>query len=203
MLVPAGAFRTASVALHSNQRLHLLPGAGLYGSTDPRDYAVSLQWFGGHLTYNFNALIFAHNVSNISVTGANTQLGPAGSVSVIDGVGWRWWCQAQCIPLMKDHLSRLWCDALNPDNSSLPINLLPEPQGAGRPRLVNVYNATNVTLQGFTAQNSPHWTIHLQNSRDMVLANLTVLSPRSVVSTRRRKKEGRKKEGRKRKERVT
>jgi len=162
VLVPAGAYRTASVSLRSNMRFHLDAGAGLYGSTDPRDYAISLQWFGGRQTHNFNALLFGANLTNVSVTGANTHLGPTGAdlsrASIVDGVGWRWWCQAGCIPLMRDGLSRLWCDALNPTNSSLPKQLLPSPQGQGRPRLVDFYNCSGVTLRGFTAQNSPHWT---------------------------------------------
>eukprot|EP01052_Picozoa_sp_SAG31_P043871 SAG31_NODE_7455_length_1685_cov_1.569987_2_plen_182_part_00 len=87
------------------------------------------------------------------------------------------------MPLMRDGLSRLWCGALNPANTTLPTALLPEPRGQGRPRLVNFYNCTGVLLQGFTAQNSPHWTIHLQYSTDLVVQNMTVLSPRSVGNT--------------------
>ena len=179
VLVPPGAYRTASIALRSNQRLHIAANAGLYGSADPRDYTISLQWFGGHQGYNFNALLFVHNASNVSVTGANTNTpDTSGNASIVDGVGWTWWCQAGCTPLHQ-----AWCDAFNPNNATLPTGMLPEPRGAGRPRLVNVYNSTGVTLAGFTAQNSPQWTIHVQNSRDIVVANMTVLSPRAVGNT--------------------
>lgn len=119
------------------------------------------------------------------MTGSNTALGPQDpSVSsVIDGVGWRWWCQAGCMPLVRDGLSRLWCDTVNPDNSTLPVGLLPEPHGQGRPRLVDFYNCTDVTIQAVTIQNSPHWTVHLQYSERLLLSNVTVLSPRSVGNT--------------------
>ena len=186
VIVPSGAYKTAGVLLRSNMRFHLERGAGLYGSTNPADYPISQQWFGGHYVYNFNALIRGANVTNVSVTGSNMHVGPATSVesaSIIDGVGWKWWCQKICMPLMRDGLSRLWCDAMNPENSTLPIGLLPEPRGQGRPRLVNFYNSSAVTLQGFTARNSPHWTIHIQYSRDVVIQNLTVLSPREVGNT--------------------
>ena len=72
---------------------------------------------------------------------------------------------------------------VNPNNATLPTYLLPKPQGAGRPRLVNFYNCSGVTLQGFTAQHSPHWTVHLQYSNDVLMRNMTVLSPRSVGNT--------------------
>ena len=187
VLVPRGSFRTASIELRSNMRLHLAEGAGLYGSTNPRDYNVSRQWFGGHLRFNFNALIRGANLTNVSVTGSNTFIGrsPRGAAgtSIVDGVGWKWWCQAGCMPLMRDGLSKLWCDVMNPDNSTLPTALLPEPRGQGRPRLIDFYNCSRVLLQGFTAQNSPHWTIHLQYSRDLLVQNMTVLSPRSVGNT--------------------
>jgi polygalacturonase len=184
VFVPAGAYRTASISLHSNMRLHLADGAGLYGSTDPKDYAISYQWFGGHHTNNFNALIFGANLTNVAVTGSNTNgIDVPGKASIVDGVGWKWWCWARCIPLQRDGISNLWCDEYNPTNASLPKNLLPIPQGQGRPRLVNLFNCSNVTLAGFTAQNSPQWTIHVQNSRDVLIQNMTVLSPRAVGNT--------------------
>eukprot|EP00041_Stephanoeca_diplocostata_P023058 m.560444 g.560444 ORF g.560444 m.560444 type:complete len:501 (-) comp22210_c0_seq21:1766-3268(-) len=177
VLVPAGNFRTASISLRSNMRLHLAAGAALFGSRNASDYAISLQWFGGHCAYNFNALIFAHNLTNVSITGSNDAMRP-GNASIVDGVGWKWWCEAQCMPIYQP-----WCDKFNPTHETLPRDLLPSPQGAGRPRLVNVFNCTNVTLAGFTAQNSPHWTLHIQNSDRVLIQNMTVLSPRSVGNT--------------------
>ena len=107
VLVPAGAYRTASLALrHSNMRFHLSPGAGLYGSTLPSDYTISLQWFGGHLAHNFDALLRATNASNVSITGSNTFTGPSSDLaraSIVDGVGWKWWCQNGVGPLMKKY----------------------------------------------------------------------------------------------------
>lgn len=151
----------------------------MYGSTNASDYNISLQWFGGQCAYNFNALIFAHNLTNVSVTGSNDDTYP-GNSSIVDGVGWKWWCEAQCTPLHQQ-----WCDKMNPTNAALPKYLLPSPQGAGRPRLVNVFNCTDVTLAGFTAQNSPHWTVHIQNSNRVLIQNMTVLSPRAVGKVQR------------------
>jgi polygalacturonase len=168
-------------------RFHLAKGAGLYGSTNPADYKISLQWFGGSLRHNFDALLRGANLTNVSVTGSNTFIGPSpdgpSATSIVDGVGWKWWCEKDCMPLVRAGLSRLWCDVMNPNNDTLPTDLLPKPQGQGRPRLVNFYNCTGVTLQGFTVQNSPHWTIHLQYSKDLLVQNMTVLSPREVGNT--------------------
>jgi polygalacturonase len=113
------------------------------------------------------------------VTGSNgNDPSSAGNASIVDGVGWPWWCQARCTPLHQP-----WCDAFNPTNATLPKDQLPKPQGQGRPRLINIFNSTHVTLAGFTAQNSPQWTVHVQNSQDVLIANMTVLSPRAVGNT--------------------
>ena len=53
-----------------------------------------------------------------------------------------------------------WCREFNPNNETLP--------NQGRPRLINIFNSSGVTLSGFTAQNSPQWTVHVQNSRNVV-----------------------------------
>lgn len=76
-----------------------------------------------------------------------------------------------------------WCDEVNPNNDTLPHDLLPKPSGTGRPRLVNLYNCTDVLLASFTAQHSPQWTVHVQNSRNVVITNITVLSPRAIGNT--------------------
>ncbi|EOD39471.1 hypothetical protein EMIHUDRAFT_199938 [Emiliania huxleyi CCMP1516] len=95
VLVPPGAYRpAASIHLRSNLRLHLALGAGLYGSSDPSDYSVSLQWFGGRHVANFDALVRGANLTNVSVTGSNGAALP-GNASIIDGVGWKWWCWAK------------------------------------------------------------------------------------------------------------
>ena len=89
VLVPPGAYRTGGVLLRSNLRFHIAAGAGLYGSPDPGDYPISLQWFGGHRAYNFNALMRGVNLTNVSVTGSNDFVGhsPRGveGASIVDG----------------------------------------------------------------------------------------------------------------------
>jgi hypothetical protein len=54
VVVPRGNFRTGSLSLRSNMRFHLDEGAGLYGSTNPRDYHISQQWFGMVLDFELN-----------------------------------------------------------------------------------------------------------------------------------------------------
>jgi polygalacturonase len=177
VIIPSGSYRVGSIQLRSNLRLHLAPGAGLYGSANVSDWSYSLMWFGGLQRYNFRALLFGHNLTNVAVTGSNSA-GFPGNTSIVDGVGWTWWCKARCMPIMQP-----WCAQFNPNNETLPTDMLPAPAGPGRPTLINFWNSTNITIAGFTAQHSPNWSVHVQTSLNVVIQNMTVLSPRAVGNT--------------------
>ena len=127
--------------LRSNMNLHLLKGAGLYGSDDWGQYPVVPGLPFGTM---FRALVTGYNLTNVAVTGDNTQV--PGSDSIIDGVGWSWWCIAkhQVIP-------PAYCSAFNHSGKVLP-------HGRLLPKLVEFFRCTGVTIANFTAQNSPFWT---------------------------------------------
>eukprot|EP00536_Pseudo-nitzschia_multiseries_P019477 jgi/Psemu1/265222/estExt_Genewise1Plus.C_50770002 len=93
------------------------------------------------------------------------------SVSVIDGVGWKWWCKARSMPIPQDY-----CGAFNPHNETLPPDRF-------RPKLIEISESTNIVLDRFTARNSPVWFVHLFLTKNVVVTNLTVLAPREVGNT--------------------
>jgi polygalacturonase len=105
----------------------------------------------------------------VSVTGSNSAT--PGSDSIIDGVGWRWWCIAKHAPISQE-----WCSAFNKTNQTLP-------HGRLLPKLVELFNCTGVTIKDFTAQNSPFWTIVPTFSRDVLVQRMTVLNPRAIGQT--------------------
>ena len=152
VIVPAGAFQTGSLALRSNLVLHLEKGAGLYGSADWGEYPVVPGLPFGTM---FRALISGYNLTNVSVIGSNSAV-PDNS-SIIDGVGWRWWCIAKHMPLPAPY-----CSAFNNTNQTLP-------HGRLLPKLVEFFNSTGITIANFTAQNSPFWTIVPTFSRDVMV----------------------------------
>ena len=119
--VPRGMFRTGALSLRSNTRFHIGRGASIYGSDKPEDYPIVPMVPNGYQTHRtsmFRALFSGYNVDNVSITGENDgypqgsfarfSSSPAAngatttggstndtSVSVIDGVGWKWWCKAR------------------------------------------------------------------------------------------------------------
>ena len=60
VVIPAGRFLSGSIVLKSGVELHLLPGATLLGSTDPKQYIKINRW---------KALVMADSQENIAITG--------------------------------------------------------------------------------------------------------------------------------------
>jgi polygalacturonase len=172
VIVPAGAFKTGSLELRSNLELHLENGAGLYGSENWDEYPIVPGLPFGTM---FRALISGYNLTNVKVTGSNAVVPASGvpsSDSIIDGVGWSWWCIGQHMPVWPVP----YCKHFNPTNKTLKHGLL-------LPKLVEFFNCSGVEIRNFTAQNSPFWTIVPTYSRDVRVQSMTVLNPRNVGQT--------------------
>lgn len=184
VVVPPGAFKTGSLEMRSNMELHLEEGAGLYGSTNPSDYPIVQGLPYGKM---WRALISGYNLTNVKVTGSNTAA-PAQDndrVSVIDGVGW-WW---NCL-LYESHGSLTsnipnpdaapYCKIFNPHNRTVSQVAGVTGKAPLRPKLVEFFNCTSVTIADFTAQNAACWTIHPTYSRDVLVQRMTVRGPREI-----------------------
>mmetsp|Transcript_27325 Transcript_27325/g.64038 ORF Transcript_27325/g.64038 Transcript_27325/m.64038 type:complete len:575 (+) Transcript_27325:49-1773(+) len=194
--VPRGMFQTGSLWLRSNVRFHIGKGASIYGSDDPADYPIVPMKPNGYETHKqsmFRALFAGYDLDNVSITGENYGYPPGSlarflpsstnanienanrsndtNLSVIDGVGWKWWCKARSMPVPQ-----AYCEEMNPNNETIPSWRM-------RPKLIEFYNSTNIVFDRFTARNSPVWTIHSYLSKNIVMTNLTVLAPRSVGNT--------------------
>lgn len=187
VVVPPGAFKTGPILLRSNMELHLAKGAGLFGSTNPRDYPLLNRAlpFGDAM---WQALVSGYNLTNVSITGENANV--PGSDSIIDGVGWWWNCLyftahgvpgQSCIP---NRAAAPYCAAFNPTNQTVEA-VTAECGGAPgkaalRPKLIEFFNCTGVKMSDFTAQNAMCWTIHPTYSSDVLIQRLTVLGAREI-----------------------
>ena len=69
-----------------------------------------------------------------------------------------------------------YCQHFNPTNKTLKKGLL-------LPKLVELFNCTGVAVSGFTAQNSPFWTVVPTYSSDVLVRGMTILNPRNVGQT--------------------
>lgn len=121
--------------------------AGLYrGSSDPSDYPI----------------VRGYNLSNIRVTGENTDV--PGSDSVVDGVGWWWNClmyesHGHLATNIPNPAAAPYCQIFNPTNQTV-ASVAGLARAPLRPKLLEFFNCTGVTIANITAQNAACWAVH-------------------------------------------
>lgn len=163
VLIPAGLWLTGPIHLQSNVELHLADGAQVRFSPEPERYlpAVFVRW-GGFECFNYSPLIYAHDCSNIAITGRGQLLG--------GGPSWWGWAKSEA----RSH-ARLYEMAVGDVpvarrvmGESLPM----------RPQMIAPINCTNVLLEGFTvAEGGPLWTVHVAYCRNVIVRGLTINAP--------------------------
>ncbi|TRX52068.1 glycoside hydrolase family 28 protein [Fulvivirga sp. M361] len=177
--VPAGQFfLKGPIHLRSNVNLHLDKGARIFFSQEAGDYlpVVKVRW-EGTVCYNYSPLIYAYRQTNIAITGEG----------VIDGAAAHWseeWRKLQKPD--KKRLRQMGNDTI-PDYHRVFGNGFMDADGDGnddgygdakshylRPGLIEFYECNNVLLEGFTAKNSPFWTVHPIFSKNITIRNLKV-----------------------------
>ena len=162
VVVPAGTFFTGPIEILSNINLNVGTGATLKFSTDATKYlpVVEVSWESS-LLYNYHPLIWAHDATNVAITGGGTIDGNATSND------WYAWAGKETADQT----------ALRTQNAN-GVPIAQRIYGAGhylRPGLIEFMNCTNILFDGFTAKNSPFWTIHPVLSTNITATNITAL----------------------------
>lgn len=163
VIIPEGEWLTGKIHLKSNVNLHLVRGAVLLFSEDPKDYlpAVNSSWEGMEC-YNYSPLIYAYGCKNIAITGE-------GELKAKMDV-WKTWFSRP-----KGHMEsikRLYnlSSAYSPVQERQMVN----DTAHLRPQFIQFNRCENVLLEGITITNSPFWTIHPYLSKNVVIRKLKV-----------------------------
>ena len=179
VVIPEGTFQcNGPIHLKSGVALDLSEGAVLRFSNRPEDYlpAVKVRW-EGTVCWNWSPLIYAYQQQNIGIIGQG----------LIEGNGKQWsmdWRKRQ--KPEKKRLREMGNDVI-PDEQRVFANGFLDLDGDGqddgygdgqihylRPSLIMFYDCDNILLEGFTAQNSPFWTIHLPFCQNVTARRLKV-----------------------------
>ena len=151
VLVPAGTYTTGSIELLSNVTLHLEAGAVLKGSEDLADYGRGR----GRMP-----LVRATKAENIAITGRGT----------IDGSG------TAFMDMTRTRTGPYLPKDLDPNSTRQGRDYMDAKFGEAdgpvvyrsRPsRLIRFTHCKNVLVQGVTLQNSPIWTLHLDDCENV------------------------------------
>jgi len=164
VVASGGTFFTGPIELVSNINLYVDTGATIKFSTDPTKYLpngpVEVSWESS-LLYNYQPLIWAHDATNVAITGSGTI---DGNATMND---WYAWASKQTADQT----------ALRTQNAN-GVPIAQRIYGTGhylRPSLIEFMNCTNVLFDSFTAKNSPFWTIHPVFCTNVTATNFTSL----------------------------
>jgi polygalacturonase len=174
---PPGAYRSATIHLHSNMTLYADSGATTLFSDDFDDYPpVRTRWEGIEC-YGFSPLIYGFELENVSIVGRGT----------LDGQGRRWWEKLR---------SRRATGRIRPETrwekELARMNQAYETAGSGgggremqflRPPLIQLMGCRNVSIRDVTCTNSPFWNTHLVCCDDAVIEGVRFRNPKNAPNT--------------------
>jgi polygalacturonase len=176
VVVPEGDFATGPIYIQSNVNLHVVKGARLLFSTDPKDYLpnVYTRWEGVELM-NYSPLIYAFEEKNIAVTGEGVLDGQADATNWWPWKGRTEYGWKEGMPHQEEEDKRHALFQMAEDNVAVEDRVF----GDGfylRPQFVQPYRCENVLIQGVTIVNSPMWILNPVLCNNVTIEGVTVES---------------------------
>lgn len=150
IVVPKGTFLSGALFFKPGTKLHLEDGAVLKGSDTIADFPLLPSRMEGRNIYYHAALINAYYVNGFEITGNGT----------VNGNGHRYWADFW----RRRDLSK------GSGREFTNLEVL-------RPRLVFIWGCDNVRLDGPTFCNSPFWTCHFYQCRNLTVNNCRMTTP--------------------------
>lgn len=148
VIVPPGTYLSGSLFVKTGVTLEIDKGATILGSQRLQDYPELPTRVAGIEMVWPAALVNVYKQSNAAITGEG----------IIDGDGKVWW------------------------NNYWALRKIDEPEGlrwasdydAKRPRLIQIYDSSNVRLSKLLLTRSGFWTVHICYSHDVTVDGVTI-----------------------------
>ncbi len=145
---PAGTYLTGSIFVKSGVTLQVDKGVTLLGSQHLEDYPLMPTRVAGIEMSWPAALVNVYKQTGASITGEGT----------IDGDGKVWWDSYWALRKIDDPKGLRWASDYD----------------AKRPRLIQIYDSSNVKLSGLMLRRSGFWTVHICFSHDVTVDGVTI-----------------------------
>jgi len=149
-----GTYLMGSIFLKDKVDLRVDKEVVLKGVQDDSEYPEVFTRVAGIETYWPAALINAHNLSGVKIYGEGT----------IDGSGKIWW-------------DRFW--KMRDDYEKKGLRWVVD-YDCKRPRLILVYQSSNVSIEDLTLKEPGFWTVHLCFSANVIVDGLTIRANRGT-----------------------
>jgi polygalacturonase len=164
VIVPPGKYLTGSLFLKSNITFEVYPGAELIFSDDIENCPIIDGKWEGIERKVYASLFTGHDLDNVSIIGRGK----------INGQGEKWWEAYYRTKALRKKMGINEREPNNPKGSPLKVP---------RPRLVNLYNCTNVLISELTFVDSPAWTIHPVYCENVIIEKISIIQPYESPNT--------------------
>ena len=164
VIVPPGRYLTGPLFLKSHMTFEVFPGATLIFHDDISNCPIVEGKWEGIERKVYASLFTGHDLENITIRGRG----------MIEGQGEKWWKAHEENKAMRKQAGITEREPDNPPGSPLKVP---------RPRLINLYNCTNVLISELTFLNSPAWTIHPVYCQNVNIDKITIIQPYESPNT--------------------
>ena len=148
VVIPAGKYLSGSIFVKSGVTLEIDKGATLIGSQRLEDYRLLPTRVAGiEMTWPA-ALVNVYKQTNATITGEGT----------IDGDGKVWWDGYWALRKIDEPKGLRWASDYD----------------AKRPRLIQIFDSSNVKLSGLMLRRSGFWTVHICYSHYVTVDGVTI-----------------------------
>jgi len=148
VIFPAGTYLTGSIFIKSNITLQIDKGVTLLGSQHIEDYPLMPTRIAGiEMTWPA-ALINIYRQNHANITGEGT----------IDGDGKVYWDSYWALRKIDEPKGLRWASDYD----------------ARRPRLIQIFDSSDVKLSGVMLRRSGFWTVHICYSHDVTVDGITI-----------------------------
>ncbi|WP_428741762.1 glycoside hydrolase family 28 protein [Tenacibaculum sp.] len=164
VIVPPGNYLSGSLFLKSNIYFEVFSGATILFNDDIENCPIVDGRWEGIERKIYASLFTGHDLKNVTITGRGR----------LNGQGSTWW---EAFYKTRDIRVQNGITEREPDN---PIG---SPLKVPRPRMINLYNCTNVLISELTIVNSPSWTIHPVYCENVTIEKISIIQPYESPNT--------------------
>jgi len=148
VVFPAGTYLTGSIFVKSGVTLEVDKGVTLLGSQHLEDYPMMPTRVAGIEMSWLAALVNVYKQTGVKIIGGG----------IIDGDGKVWWDSYWALRKVDEPKGLRWASDYD----------------AKRPRLIQVYDSSDVELNGLMLRRSGFWTVHICFSHDVTVDGVTI-----------------------------
>ncbi len=177
VVVPAGQYFSKPITMQSNVNLHIEKGARINFTDKIEDFLpVVFTRIEGVRCYSLRPLIYGSNLENVAITGEG----------VLNGNGQWWWQSDERKNKGGARASGAASgDLINMAAAGVPIEerVFDTEESGMRPYFLQILYCKNLLIEGVRFINSPFWCVCPTFSENVIIRNISFLSPKESHNT--------------------